>query len=384
MKRRTKVFLASVTAFTAFSTTAFGWSYSDYSKGSYVPKSGTGVPSLVTSSGVTRLATWVSFKFDATNRTSILDYNDGGDNPGTACDNSKAYFTLDQTAVPDSNNLEIDADEILTNLPSPKLDIEDNNFFGQDDESEVTALGTINTTTTYYMETRWNDLRDGGSGDSGKIQAQMGISEKGLTDYNNCTQSTAIQHTFTYGDNLGSMPTALSNTQEVENTVINTSESETSFDAISQYKAIDSTNITEYVNNNKNTASDLGEKNIEDIAVTITFDTPVDFSVVKELAATSNLNVEYIEARGIDENGDRVTSFSQGLNEVSMKSENVVIDFKGYTALQAKVDSSSLKSLTNTDKIYSADVSGDNSITNSQTDSYPVSLTWLREDYQAK
>lgn len=340
MKRGTKVFLVSITAFSAFSATAFGWSYSDYSRGSYVPKSGTGIPSLVSNNGVTRLATWVSFKFDTTNRTNILDYNNGGDNPGTACDNSNAYFTLDQTAVPDSNDLEIDADEILTNLPSPKLDIEDNNFFGQDDESEVTALGTVNTTTSYYMETRWNDLRDGGSGDSGKIQAQMGISEKGLLDYNTCTQSTAIQHTFTYGDSLGSMPSAISNTQEVEQAAINSPDTESSFDAISQYEAINSNNLMDYLNNNIKTVSDLSEKNLKDVAVTITFDSPVDFSVVKELADTTNLNVEYVEARGIDENGDRVTSFRQGLDEVSMESENVVIDFKGYTAVQAKVDSS--------------------------------------------
>lgn len=177
------------------------WSYSTYANGSYVPKSGTFTESI-TSNGQYTCKT--SFQFDSYNVTQISDYNNGGDNPGTtSCDNARAYVTIDQTAVPDSWDLEIDADSITSNLPNPKYDLEDNNGFAEDDESEVVALDPLTANVTYYARTYWNDYRDGDSGDSGNIQTQFAMSKLGVSDYNNCTTSAAVQIINPYGDNLG-------------------------------------------------------------------------------------------------------------------------------------------------------------------------------------
>lgn len=174
------------------------WSYSDYSHGSYVPKTGSHNSLFYD----TYFTTTVYFAFDNYNVSNILDYNNGGNNPGTNCDNKNAYLTLDQTAVPDNPlDLEISATSIRSDLPDPKYDLESD--FGVDnEESEVVALGAVSA-TNYYMRTTWNDYRDGGTDDSGKIQAQFAMSTKGLSDYNNCVQSDVVQSTINYGDNLG-------------------------------------------------------------------------------------------------------------------------------------------------------------------------------------
>lgn len=65
------------------------------------------------------------------------------------------------------------------------------------------------------------------------------------------------------------------------NAANNYSDREFSFDAISQYEAINSNNLMDYLNNKIKTVRDLSERKLEDVAVTITFDSPVDFSINK-------------------------------------------------------------------------------------------------------
>jgi len=182
-----------------FAGIAQAWSYSDYSHGSYVPK--TGASSRINYSNW--FTTSVGFTFDSYNVGKILDYNNGGDNPGTVADGYNAYVTLDQTAKPENTlDLEISASSIVSDLPDPKYDIEIN-YVGVDaDESEVVALGSVSA-TSYFMRTAWNDYRDGGSSDGGQIQSQFAMSVKGLSDYNNIVQSDVIQDISYYGDYLG-------------------------------------------------------------------------------------------------------------------------------------------------------------------------------------
>ncbi|PKM76948.1 MAG: hypothetical protein CVU90_10260 [Firmicutes bacterium HGW-Firmicutes-15] len=195
MKKRfvLSTFLCVAFLFT-MTTVASAWSYSDYSHGTYVPKQG----DLERAHASNWFTTEVTFGLDSTNVTNILDYNNGGDNPGTVADNKKCYLTLDQTAKPENVlDLEISAYSIASNLPDPKFDLEIN-YVGVDvDESEVVALGSVSA-QSYYMSTVWNDYRDGGSNDGGRIQAQFAMSAKGFSDYNNVVQETTY-----YGDNLG-------------------------------------------------------------------------------------------------------------------------------------------------------------------------------------
>lgn len=183
----------------SFSGIAQAWSYSDYSHGSYVPKSG--------SSSRVNYSNWfttsVGFSLDSYNVSNILDYNNGGDNPGTVADNKYCFLTLDQTAIPENSlDLEIDASSIVSDLPDPKFDLEINYIGVDHDESEVVALGAVSE-RSYFMRTAWNDYRDGGSSDGGQINAQFAMSEHGLFDYNNVVQSDVVQNITYYGDNLG-------------------------------------------------------------------------------------------------------------------------------------------------------------------------------------
>ena len=194
--RRIVVFLAVCSLATPAVVQAQGWSYSDYSKGSYVPKSGNFIESAYASSTSPSgylYYSGVDFYFDSFNRSNILDYNNGGNNPGTACDNVQAYVTIDQTAVPD-NDETLSARSVSTNLPDPKTDLENDSWTNTlEEEAEAVALGAVAAGQFYFMDVYWEDYRTGYVSARGQIQVQFGMSNEGWSDYNNCTQSSAVQ-----------------------------------------------------------------------------------------------------------------------------------------------------------------------------------------------
>ncbi|MCA9700087.1 MAG: hypothetical protein KC431_21355 [Myxococcales bacterium] len=193
------VIIASSTAFAGGLTS---WSYSStHNYGSYVPNAGTFTEGIYGSQYWSR----VNFVFESSDITSIKDYMNGGDNPGTNCDNVKAYVTVDMTAVGDSWDDEIDGATIYTTLPSAYKDFDDDNWDGEKEESEVVALSAPLSGTSYYMRTYWNDYRDGDAGDSGKIQVQFGMSRPAGSEYNTCVNSGDVQIINPYGDNYGSL-----------------------------------------------------------------------------------------------------------------------------------------------------------------------------------
>lgn len=401
MKKFTRKVLAIGTIMMlTFSSSISAWSYSDYSNGSYVPKSGQGFLSLVSSGGNTRLNTSIYFTLDNHNVTNIVDYNNGGDNPGTSCDNSKAYLTIDQTAIPDSWDLEIDGDEVRTNLPNPKIDIEDNNFFGEDDETEVTVLGTVVVGQTYYMESLWNDYRDGDSGDSGKVNAQFAMSAKGVSDYNNCVQSSVVQHVHTYGDNLGgfllSEDQAQWNIAEVASAVQRTGTSslvESDYpDLISEHKAVEAGTISieSFRKAKRDLLSSISGDNFsamraegsDKIALTITFENPLSLSEVTTFVNTHSLKVEQAQARAIDAAGDRITIATDSVKEIAIDDNSV--SFSGFTALKGFVSKDQIAQLSADTLAYIIDPSGDNLITGYANDTFGQPLTWLIEDAAKK
>ncbi|MBT2282236.1 hypothetical protein J7E78_01545 [Paenibacillus polymyxa] len=382
----------------SLSSSIHAWSYSNYNNGSYVPKSGQGFLSLVSSGGNTRLNTSIYFTLDSTNVTNILDYNNGGDNPGNTCDNANAYLTIDQTAIPDSWDLEIDGDEVRTNLPNPKIDIEDNNFFGEDDETEVTVLGTVESGKTYYMESLWNDYRDGGSGDSGKVNAQFAISKKGASDYNNCVQSSVVQHVHTYGDNLGGFslpgePTLLEEFPSEQSLATDLQSYESGYpDLISEHKAVESGQISissyrevkrvllDSIVNPQSLLKDAGDS--EKIAVTITFEKPITLSELEGFTKKHNVEVEQVQARAIDQNNDRITMATDSIKVITLDDSNVT--FSGYTDLKGYVSKDQISNLTEDTTAYIIDPSGDKSITGQEEDIFAQPLTWLIEDTAKK
>ena len=181
------------------------WSNSTYSMGSYVPVKGTYAEGLMSSTGSPTGVVYiskVSFTLDSKNVSSIKDYNNKIGAGGT-CKGYSSYLTLDVTSV-DNGTEKLDAYYVYSNLPNPKYDLENDNLFTPyREESETVALDTV-TAKDYYMTTRWADYRAGASSDSGKIQAQFGMSKKGISDYNTCVISNEVQIINSYGSSRGS------------------------------------------------------------------------------------------------------------------------------------------------------------------------------------
>jgi hypothetical protein len=179
------------------------WSYSNYNNGSYVPLSGTDL--FTYDSTEKEIHTSVGFNLDSSNVSSIQSYNNGS-GTGGSCSGKKAYLTVDFHAIPENSlDLEIGADVLTTNLPDPKIDYDNwSNYDWDYSEAEVTALGAVSA-SYYWARVDWDDFRDGDSNDGGRIQLQFAMSAKGISEYNNCVQSSAIQQTWYYGDNKGQL-----------------------------------------------------------------------------------------------------------------------------------------------------------------------------------
>lgn len=172
------------------------WSYSNYSHGGYVPKSGSMTSSYKSGTAYTK----TTFLLDSTNVTKIEEYNNG---TNSSYQGTKGYLTVDISSIRTGNEDKMDAYAIVSNLPDPKYDLENDDTFGtRNEESEAVALGTVKA-QEYYVKTSWDDLREGNDDDRGSWQCQFSMSKKGISDYNTFVQSDVIQATISYGKTAG-------------------------------------------------------------------------------------------------------------------------------------------------------------------------------------
>jgi hypothetical protein len=206
----------NVFAYTVTYGPTSSWNYSNYSHGSYVPKTGsmsTTFYDFDPSTGLDDANTYVSFTLDSSNVSSILDFNNGGDNPGTEADNKTCYLSIDVRSKRTGSDDMMSAYSVTSSLPNPKTDIENDDIFGnRNEESEVVALGTVQA-QGYYMSTMWDDYRSGGSTDNGRWDCQFGVSGQYLKvggvwipssgDYNAIMISDVNQASVSYGNNSG-------------------------------------------------------------------------------------------------------------------------------------------------------------------------------------
>ena len=280
---------------TAFATST-SWDYgNDYSHGKYVPLRGTFSDRVGWESGYDDIMTTeVNFSLDSTNVSAILAYNRGeGEHPNTKGVN--CYLTLDVTSVRDNTLDPFSAYIIYTNLPDPKRDIENDDFFGdRNEESEVVALGTVEA-TDYYMRTCWDDFRNSDK-DTGEFRAQFAMSKKGFSDYNNIIQSNVVQGIIRYGGYAG------------------------------DYRALSLQTPQSNFNDDLSPA-------------TITFNRKLTASELDAFCMTHGIEIKQVQARGIDQDGSRVTFDSlatKGLTGTEQLlqavSEKDNIDYRGFVS----------------------------------------------------
>lgn len=160
------------------------WNYSNYNHGSYVPLTGTfsTTTGYNTNHGI-YTQTLVQFSLDSTNISAITDYNEGNGAHSKA-KGKKCYLTIDVTSVRDNSLDPFSAYAVYTDLPDPKIDIENDDLFGnRNEESEVVVLGKLEE-KNYGMITVWDDYRSSDE-DTGEFRVQFAMSQKGVFDYNN-------------------------------------------------------------------------------------------------------------------------------------------------------------------------------------------------------
>ncbi len=223
MKRRFSSVAVCIVLFIALSITAFAyekttcspvtWEYSTYNAGTYVPKTGWAQSVFYkdTSYGNHIAENYCVFSLDDYNVENILLHNNG-EHPES---NKTLFLGVDITSVRNSLTDKMSAYLVVTNLPNPKTDLEDEDALGtRNEESEVVALGEVEADTEYYMYVLWNDYREGGSSDDGQWQVQFNMSGRYIGkgaiwiptfsgDYNNVWTAVGVQAILPYGNEGG-------------------------------------------------------------------------------------------------------------------------------------------------------------------------------------
>ena len=211
---------------------------------------------------------------------------------------------------------------IVTNLPDPKLDVEDDDLLHQkyNEEAEVTALGkTIKAGKEYYMQVVWDDHRTSES--KGVFGAKAELSKKGVVDYNVVDYkylNADVPYTASEGNYTSPMALQKVNSINVE---------------VPQEKTI---------------------------PITVTFKEYVPFETFISYAQENSIDSVAVQLRGIDSSGDRVTIFiyankalEQMQTTVADLSKENDLSIAGVTAVYAYADSHQVEKLNQNTDVYS-------------------------------
>ena len=119
---------------------------------------------------------------------------------------SRAYYWgLDVTSHRKNNEnvSDLSAYAVITNIPNPKIDIEDDELIFNNEESEVICLSPENLIAgqQYRMITYWKDKRNGNN--EGYIELSSEFSVKGSSDYN--FAGSQYRKTISYGKTRGQL-----------------------------------------------------------------------------------------------------------------------------------------------------------------------------------
>lgn len=184
------------------------WNYSDpetrAQAGSYTPPTGFFTAKFFDGKYVNWVKTYCGFTLSPDNVESISSYN-RGERKNYNNDYAEAFLAVDITSISDSDEDQMSAYSIISNLPNPKYDLEDDGSDYRYEESEVVALGQVEA-KYYDVRTYWQDFRNGGY-DTGRWEVQFNVSAEGYMpivpdvhwDYNNFMTSGLIQAILHYG-----------------------------------------------------------------------------------------------------------------------------------------------------------------------------------------
>lgn len=190
--------ISFITAVPADANTRW-WYWDNDSHGSYVPRRGY-FYEWIPYSGM--YSTQINFYWSQRNADAIWRYSKGYGAGG--CRYLYAYPTLDMTSTPwypwypDS----LSAYYIVSSVPNPVYDIDDDDGDRRYEESEVTAHSSrVTPWRYYYMYVQWRDYRDCQFYSAGRLQARFAESHRWCPwcEFNTCIQSDRDQIYNTYG-----------------------------------------------------------------------------------------------------------------------------------------------------------------------------------------
>lgn len=244
---------------------------------------------------------------------------------------------------------------IVTNLPDPKFDVEDDDILHHkyNEEAEVTALGkTIKAGKEYYMQVVWDDHRTSES--MGCFGAKAELSKKGVIDYN------VVDYKYLNAD----VPYNASVTNSTLSTVLQNT---------------NSINI------------DVSQE--VSTPITVTFREYVPFETFTSYTQETSIDPVAVQLRGFDSSGDRITVFiytnkalEQFQTTVTDLAKENAFSIVGITAAYAYADNHQIEELKQNTDVYSVEAvspSTTNSIDLEATNLQPEFLhpqTWRLED----
>nr|WP_312580083.1 hypothetical protein [Sedimentibacter sp.] len=149
--------------------------------------------------------------------------------------------------------------------------------------------------------------------------------------------------------------------------------------------------VSQYIQDVKDLNDEISTQSIEDIPSTITLSEAISYKQLESYATSNNIEIVQVQARGIDSNGNRVT-FASKVHRGFEETEQILremadeegIEFIGYNAMYALVDSKNLLDIQNNEYTFLVDTSAykinkrDVSITNEL--SFPHSFAWELDD----
>lgn len=160
--------------------------------------------------------------------------------------------------------------------------------------------------------------------------------------------------------------------------------------------------LSEYVEKIANDNAVLAEENLNDIITTITFSDYLTFEELEDYTESYNIEIVQLQLRGLMDDGTRVSIFTKtdlGLEETErlIREEALELDYQlvGATSIFALTNSSQLEQLSEDDRTYLADTSGDlyspqnrmqvgavrnNIEENNSTNLFPQPITWNLEN----
>ena len=251
------------------------------------------------------IVAWTDFYWNAAGATNM--------------NNSGYYATLEQNALDGTG---LSAGDQYCNIANVHFDADDDNWDGDDEESEVVFLGDVSANTDYVFNTDFD--RTSNAGLTGFINVIAQQSNKFLTEYNSQAYDLLEQADWEWGYSSRSSMRGNTNSTVSEYLV---GESRSKFlvhDAgttqaeLTEYFDAQQADFTGLLAQTPKMINSLDEEEVESTKVTVTFAEPISMNEMMEIFASVGGNMHRYKAKFINADGEWCNMSSNKTDEEAM------------------------------------------------------------------